>query len=48
MIPANRVADAEGAISKENILLERRKELAFEGFRIMTLDVQGWMFKVSI
>ncbi len=32
-IPANRGASAYGAATKENILLERRKELMFEGFR---------------
>lgn len=32
-IPANRGASAYGTASIDNILLERRKELAFEGFR---------------
>lgn len=33
MVPANRGASAYGAATKANILLERRKELCFEGFR---------------
>lgn len=37
MIPANRGADLYTAATKENILLERRKELAFEGFRFHDL-----------
>ncbi len=40
-IPANRGADAYLTISKENILLERRKELAFEGFRFHDLARTG-------
>lgn len=40
-IPANRGADAYGTISKDNILLERRKELAFEGFRFHDLARTG-------
>jgi len=41
MIPTNRGASAYGAISKANILLERRKELAFEGFRFDDLARTG-------
>ncbi|MEO7283974.1 RagB/SusD family nutrient uptake outer membrane protein [Gelidibacter sp.] len=37
MIPAKRGASAYSAATKENILLERRKELAFEGFRFHDL-----------
>lgn len=33
MIPSNRGATSYGSISEENIMLERRKELMFEGFR---------------
>lgn len=36
-IPANREAALYTSATKENILLERRKELAFEGFRFHTL-----------
>lgn len=41
MIPAARNATAYGAISKANILLERRKELCFEGFRFDDLARTG-------
>lgn len=41
MIPSNRGADDYGTISKDNILLERRKELAFEGFRFHDLARTG-------
>ncbi len=37
MIPTKRGATAYLAATKENILLERRKELAFEGFRFHDL-----------
>jgi len=37
MIPENRGAMSYGSATKENILLERRKELAFEGFRFHDL-----------
>ncbi|WP_405200424.1 RagB/SusD family nutrient uptake outer membrane protein [Christiangramia sp. LLG6405-1] len=37
MIPENRGAMSYDAASKDNILLERRKELAFEGFRFHDL-----------
>lgn len=36
-IPENRGADLYTAATKENIILERRKELAFEGFRFHDL-----------
>lgn len=41
MIPENRNADTYSAATKENILLERRKELAFEGFRFDDLARTG-------
>ncbi|MCF8715898.1 RagB/SusD family nutrient uptake outer membrane protein [Joostella atrarenae] len=41
MIPENRGATAYTAATKENILLERRKELAFEGFRFDDLARTG-------
>lgn len=37
MIPTQRGASAYTAVTKDNILLERRKELAFEGFRFHDL-----------
>lgn len=37
MIPENRGATSYAAATKDNILLERRKELAFEGFRFHDL-----------
>jgi len=40
-IPAERGASAYSAISKDNILLERRKELCFEGFRFDDLARTG-------
>lgn len=40
-IPANRGAAAYTVASKDNILLERRKELAFEGFRFHDLARTG-------
>ena len=41
MIPENRNADTYAAATLENILLERRKELAFEGFRFHDLARTG-------
>ena len=41
MIPANRGAAAYTAATKENIMLERRKEFAFEGFRFHDLARTG-------
>lgn len=41
LIPENRGADAYSSVSEENILLERRKELAFEGFRFHDLARTG-------
>ncbi|MCR1025509.1 RagB/SusD family nutrient uptake outer membrane protein [Cellulophaga baltica] len=41
MIPAKRNASAYASATKENILLERRKELAFEGFRFDDLARTG-------
>ena len=41
MIPANRGAELYEAATKDNILLERRKELAFEGFRFHDLARTG-------
>lgn len=40
-IPSNRGASTYSSISKDNILLERRKELAFEGFRFHDLARTG-------
>ena len=41
MIPSNRGATSYATISKANILLERRKELCFEGFRFDDLARTG-------
>lgn len=41
MIPQNRGAEEYDAATKDNILLERRKELAFEGFRFHDLARTG-------
>jgi len=41
MIPAERGASAYTAINEDNILLERRKELCFEGFRFDDLARTG-------
>lgn len=41
LIPAERGAAAYASISKDNILLERRKELCFEGFRFDDLARTG-------
>lgn len=40
-IPSNRGASTYSEVSKDNILLERRKELAFEGFRFHDLARTG-------
>lgn len=41
LIPQNRNATSYGSINKDNILLERRKEFAFEGFRFHDLVRTG-------
>lgn len=41
LIPAQRVATAYAAINEDNILLERRKELCFEGMRFHDLARTG-------
>jgi len=41
MIPAQRGATAYSVVTKDNILLERRKELCFEGFRFDDLARTG-------